>query len=142
MYYEPRSQYIRLISKKNSFRGNYSRKYGNDVLPVLLDFVQPCMWLNLLENSHFLSWFYYLFRFLGHCRTRKVSINASFILPSSSCLHTCFWCNKEKHIQKSGKLVCRNAKSQTKHSLHLCSKQNWRYALNKFFLWFDVKTIE
>ena len=29
MYYDQRSQYIRLNSKKNSFRGNYSRKYGN-----------------------------------------------------------------------------------------------------------------
>ena len=28
MYCEQRSQYIRIESKKNSFRGNYSRKYG------------------------------------------------------------------------------------------------------------------
>ena len=28
MYCNQRSQYIRPISKKNSFRGNYSRKYG------------------------------------------------------------------------------------------------------------------
>ena len=28
MYCDQRSQYIRLNSKKNSFRGNYSRKYG------------------------------------------------------------------------------------------------------------------
>ena len=28
MYCDQRSQYIRFISKKNSFRGNYSRKYG------------------------------------------------------------------------------------------------------------------
>ena len=28
MYCHQRSQYIRLNSKKNSFRGNYSRKYG------------------------------------------------------------------------------------------------------------------
>ena len=28
MYCDERSQYIRLNSKKNSFRGNYSRKYG------------------------------------------------------------------------------------------------------------------
>ena len=28
MYYDQRSQYIRPSSKKNSFRGNYMRKYG------------------------------------------------------------------------------------------------------------------
>ena len=28
MYSDQRSQYIRQKSKKNSFRGNYSRKYG------------------------------------------------------------------------------------------------------------------
>ena len=28
MYCDQRSQYIRINSKKNSFRGNYSRKYG------------------------------------------------------------------------------------------------------------------
>ena len=31
MYCHQRSQYIRLNSKKNSFRGNYSRKYGNHI---------------------------------------------------------------------------------------------------------------
>ena len=29
MYYDQRSHYIRLDPKKNSFRGNYMRKYGN-----------------------------------------------------------------------------------------------------------------
>ena len=29
MYWDQRSQYIRPKSKKNSFRGNYMRKYGN-----------------------------------------------------------------------------------------------------------------
>ena len=29
MYCDQRSQYIRPKSKKNSFRGNYMRKYGN-----------------------------------------------------------------------------------------------------------------
>ena len=28
MYCDQRSQYVRLNSKKNSFHGNYSRKYG------------------------------------------------------------------------------------------------------------------
>ena len=37
MYCDQRSQYIRLNSKKNSFRGNYSRKYGKYLHSLNLD---------------------------------------------------------------------------------------------------------
>ena len=35
MYCDQRSQYIRINSKMNSFRGNYSRKYGISNMPVV-----------------------------------------------------------------------------------------------------------
>ena len=39
MYCHQRSQYIRLNSKKNSFRGNYSRKYGIYKIRTLVNFL-------------------------------------------------------------------------------------------------------
>ena len=45
MYCDQRSQYIRPISKKNGFRGNYSRKYG------------ICFWLKNIKDVWSISWF-------------------------------------------------------------------------------------
>ena len=48
MYCGQRSQYIRLNSKKNNFRRNYSRKYGGQIFSSL-KFSNFAWWKNSLE---------------------------------------------------------------------------------------------
>ena len=80
MYCNQRSQYKRLNSKKNSFRRNYSRKYGNWVrkisVPSFTDTVHGHISLRLFSSTfysftdilictsnftnHFINWFTYL----------------------------------------------------------------------------------
>ena len=50
MYCAQRSQYIRLNSKKNSFRGIYLRKYG-----IYLDLIEAICFLHLPIKSEFKS---------------------------------------------------------------------------------------
>ena len=64
MYCDQRSQYIRLNSKKNSFRGNYSRKYGSIILIYFLKY-ETIVSINGL--------------FLGYSERDTISVDASLI---------------------------------------------------------------
>ena len=85
MYCDQRSQYIRLNSKKNSFRGNYSRKYGSSFSPVAIIFI-------FFKFSHMdplillLSW----------------HIKCSKLFVAEICQHQLKLGQKKLHIKKIG----------------------------------------
>ena len=72
MYCYQRSQYIRLNSKKNSFRGNYSRKYGKffgqNFLNIIFGHFMETAWIvgPLRQANMIFSWILLRHRLFFH----------------------------------------------------------------------------